>query len=594
MYKKIIALMFMATSSLILTNRMVGHASNDAAKANDVQANIQIGKENCPDPCDFDEDVLEDVDFGSDYDKSSYFSHLTTYSPRNCIGSCGFVSLIQALSYYDTFYNDNIIPEQYERNAGSKNTFEEAKLVSPGVLRSYYSGSTGAEYYNYCHSNMDKNLQSKLTVIQNQINGTDVATEDFYQTIGGWDYQELLETFYDEFNVDIDVTVEDTNYGMNNNAAYEQKIKQIIDSGHPAIVHICDYYSNGEVNRAHSVVAYGYDENGIYANFGYESNDNHQFLLGSPRNYTNIYRVLYLDFSANPEVCSDNYIVRGEDWCGCNLSNNMMVERGTNSSEEGPILYWRKDYTDENQWFRLDVFDGESPYPILYWQTTCNKLTIGLYNWDWIIRQSATSSRYLRFELQSFVDYSLKTTCIKYLLKANAVDLTEVSLGSHSYGFEQAYYSDVRIKNHVINNVSFTTERLRCGLIQGEKINLSARKKNEGSAYLEFYFDHSYIEHVALDISLWSDEEMINASNSTIFIKYVDNYGRTRTLCDLFNDITISTDRNNQNHLEFDLPIGVRSFGIYSTAEAVGTKNKGRVSIGDVVFQTYPETVANY
>ena len=84
---------------------------------------------------------------------------------------------------------------------------------------------------------------------------------------------------------------------------------------------------------------------------------------------------------------------------------------------------------------------------------------------------------------------------------------------------------------------------------------------------------------------------MINALNSTILIKYVDDYGVTRTLCDLFRDVTLSTDRTQQNHLELDLPLGVRTFGIYSTAEAVGTKNKGRVSIGNVTLQTYPDTL---
>lgn len=33
--------------------------------------------------------------------------------PNNSAGSCGYVAVASALSYYDNFYNDDIIPEKY-------------------------------------------------------------------------------------------------------------------------------------------------------------------------------------------------------------------------------------------------------------------------------------------------------------------------------------------------------------------------------------------------------------------------------------------------------------------------------------------------
>lgn len=71
-------------------------------------------------------------------DVVTYFSNLYKYSPMNSYGSCGYVSLIQYLSYYDTFYNDSIIPENYERSQGNVATFEEAFSISPGVIRQDY------------------------------------------------------------------------------------------------------------------------------------------------------------------------------------------------------------------------------------------------------------------------------------------------------------------------------------------------------------------------------------------------------------------------------------------------------------------------
>lgn len=45
---------------------------------------------------------------------TGYFRNLSKYQPNNLFGTCTFVSLAQILSYMDTFYNDDIIPERYK------------------------------------------------------------------------------------------------------------------------------------------------------------------------------------------------------------------------------------------------------------------------------------------------------------------------------------------------------------------------------------------------------------------------------------------------------------------------------------------------
>ena len=44
----------------------------------------------------------------------SYFDNLTTNHGHNTIGSCGYVAIDMLLCYYDTYLNDNIVPEQYD------------------------------------------------------------------------------------------------------------------------------------------------------------------------------------------------------------------------------------------------------------------------------------------------------------------------------------------------------------------------------------------------------------------------------------------------------------------------------------------------
>ena len=68
-------------------------------------------------------------------DMKTYFQNLYEFSPSNIIGTCSYVSLIQYLSYLDTFYNDEIIPEQYDRKKTDATTVAEALSSSPGVYR---------------------------------------------------------------------------------------------------------------------------------------------------------------------------------------------------------------------------------------------------------------------------------------------------------------------------------------------------------------------------------------------------------------------------------------------------------------------------
>lgn len=97
------------------------------------------------------DDFKEDFKTCSATSKASpmitYFKNLSDYSPKNSYGSCGYVSLIQYLSYFDTFYNDNIIPEKFEKNYDG-NDWDDAILKSPGVLRQDYPEQSN-ELYNY-------------------------------------------------------------------------------------------------------------------------------------------------------------------------------------------------------------------------------------------------------------------------------------------------------------------------------------------------------------------------------------------------------------------------------------------------------------
>lgn len=80
------------------------------------------------------ENLIENTEYvkTTDFSMKTYFSNLQKYLPSNIVGSCSYVAIASVLSYYDNFYNDDIIPEKYEFYDDS-NSLEEAKKTSPGL-----------------------------------------------------------------------------------------------------------------------------------------------------------------------------------------------------------------------------------------------------------------------------------------------------------------------------------------------------------------------------------------------------------------------------------------------------------------------------
>lgn len=255
-----------------------------------------------------------------DYSNSvTYFRNLCNYSPRNYGGSCGYVSFIQYLSYYDSFFYDNIISDVYEYNQGSVNSLMNAREDSPGVYRNNnYPNLTGDALYNYMISNMTYDFQLKLIVNVNQ--SFDNPTSNYSRSIGMWDYYRIIASLnlssYASFEY---YRVSD--FGTNAKPTdtyviqwFDSYVKSLLLQNQPVMLHIAQYDEvTGDYNNYHSVVAYYFDENGIHANFGYgiSSTDciigsSHQITEAGVINWTNI-----------SQGHSDNFIVHNAKYCGC-------------------------------------------------------------------------------------------------------------------------------------------------------------------------------------------------------------------------------------------------------------------------------------
>lgn len=514
------------------------------------------------------------------FGRIQYFENLLDYSPMNTGYSCGYVSLIQAMSFYDTFYNDNIIPETYDRGAIDKTNETDVKAISPGVLRQNYSGDQS--YYQFCHNTQEYDLQSRLTVERNIHFETDsdaVEEQDgelvpvFQQRIGGWDYQKVLDKFYKNYDISVFVN----SYQGLSNENFIQLIKETIDTGNPIIVHIKKFDTSGKEVAFHSVVAYDYDNNGIYANFGWYRFNTRDLLLGGKNGYSLITDAFTLNYSANGHTHSNNYVISGRSYCGCNISDEINFANTVTWNNVPPTVYWMKDNLDANETYTISFRPYKNGADIVSYTTKFNQITIAIQDWQNILNQ-CNGEYYVRFKRNSTnTNYNPST----FMFFEPTGVMEHITLSPAEYGFEAQYFFYEKIKEIGQGTHTITTTRLRCGYIENEYIVLSPRRDGALTAYLAYEFNNC-VYRIDVDLALWSANEFINQYNATAILQYKNGNGEWITCCDLLRDIVLSTDRNNPLKYSILFPEGTYEFRFYMTSVYGADRNKGRLCIGDM------------
>lgn len=162
-----------------------------------------------------------------------------------------------------------------------------------------------------------------------------------------------------------------------------------------------------------------------------------------------------------------------------------------------------------------------------------------------------------------------------------------LTLNPSDYGFEGQYYFYSKTNDHTINNFTFQTERLRCGYIENENINLSPNRNDAGEAYLVFKFNQPIYE-LDTHISYWSPNEYLYTSKGdSVYIQYMDKNGNWINCLDLLN-CSLSTNRKLQDYYEFEFIEGTYQIRYIANKITPNTsRNKGRICIGETKFINY-------
>lgn len=173
----------------------------------------------------------------------------------------------------------------------------------------------------------------------------------------------------------------------------------------------------------------------------------------------------------------------------------------------------------------------------------------------------------------------------------------------NEWGFEGRYYfsneiydidsleedtNHIRFSTFTRDGLTITTERLRCGYIENSYVNLSPRRKNAGHAYLEMNFNRP-VYSILYSVGLWSSSENLDGT-ATLFIK--DAGGNWSKLQDLLS-LELKTKEQGHNRYSHYFTNGIYGLRFECTSTATGSRNKGRLSIDDIVFGTKTGTSEN-
>lgn len=158
------------------------------------------------------------------------------------------------------------------------------------------------------------------------------------------------------------------------------------------------------------------------------------------------------------------------------------------------------------------------------------------------------------------------------------------------WNFDQRYYFENEgIKSSTVykDDLIIKSNRLRCGYIENEFINLSPNRYNAGEAYFEMRFNLPIYEY-SVNLSYWSSNEYLNESEGDYaYIQYLDSSSNWVNYINLLN-INLSTTRSNTKEVTCDFIEGTYAIRIIAHKENPNTnRNKGRICIGNMKFITY-------
>ena len=537
----------------------------------------------------------------TDYYSTYYFSNLSENYGRNVKGSCTYGALGMLLSFYDTYWDDSFVPENYDMITTLSSNALSFDLESPGTYQESYSlvgGLTTAEYYQVVEQYSNFYFHLKLIQMGKEHFGQykfDNPSQPCALT-----YSELydltsyyLYTYLGKSSSDVEI-VSSVTAGV----SAKNFTISMVEQGIPVILRM------GHLNRTggHAMIAYDYDEDNddIYVHAGWGSDSTHVTL--DDIDYDDYWDALAIVPHSNHSHSNNFKYSNGyqeiETHCSCNfvIPYNIDILDG-NYRDTIPVFKWyclnhEKWFINQNlkyhfsllnsnriELFTVDVDGDEYRLTQSQWD-----LALSLNNRKYYAYVEPFSSVYPYWDDYAYSELFAQSQDFKW---ATVIEPTD-------YDFADAYPTDTSTQtnyiNHYVDGLSFSTRRYRTGYIHDEYIVMSCIRNNINSAWIEYVFVDPIIR-LDVELSYWRSVsyEHLSSSNGNATLDAKINGAWSMQLDLLSSSTNLPTDRNYPTWytIEFEQPIYEIRFNCNTTYVSNNENNRGRICIGNLAIWNY-------
>ena len=538
-----------------------------------------------------------------------YFSNLDNNIGDNTKGSCGFIAIGMIISFYDTYRDDNIIPEIYDNSVELYSESILQSTHSPGIVKEpkNIANSNQQTYYSNIHINADNYFHFKLMDLFKN-NFSDFPYDSDKQTysygLGYNDYYDLFDFYFSNY---LELSNNDFIIHKTTESVKSKAIK-LVKRGIPVRLSIRD---KEKIHENHCVVAYDYDQasDSLFCNFGWGSNSTHVTI--EQMEYEGYASLTAIELKNNHKH-SNNYYFQGENEekvlkCACSTLIPTEISISNNYLDIVPTFEWNS--LIKEKWSTKDKLHHKIKILAINKQTAFeindvydNKLTFTSEQWAKTINNVANPNYYFFITVDSDTyPYWDDYYCMKLFREPNQYFLKSSFL-PQDRNIEGRYYfsnelddSNVASNPHRMystatkNNLTINTKRLRCGYIESSYIVLSPRRKNAGSSYFEMNFNKPVYSFMYRACMRSASENL----DGIAIIQTKDASANWTTLKDIPID-SLKIKRNGLTQFIESTPSGIYGLRFETTATAIGDRNKGRFCLGDVVFSTSTPNALSY
>lgn len=548
------------------------------------------------------------------YYETLYFSNLRQNFSLNSHGTCAYVAFEMLLGFYDTYWDDRFIPENYDKNArysslenaGSGIYTPSITVDSPGVEMADYADISALnkdQYKTYLANNVETDFQAKL-ISESQKVFFNIGFESQLNPFGIQDFGMLL--FGNRFLRDLGFAEEEVivsgQIDGSGDKAREFAIEHIQD-GIPTII-----FCQSDELDGHAMVAYDYDalNDEIYVHPGWMNPDGtaltHVSL--SQLGMEEVVDAFILDVDLT-HAHTDNYVSTMSDdgYCACTYALPQQI-----TADNAAVISYLPTYTwkslDSEKWdlpflsprFKVSFLDS-SGQVILNKETSSASLELTSDEWNAIIEHQRYDTSTMGYWVRVTPNVPVGHSWAAYYVEKRfdyPRQMNPVSFSPNQYGFADAYPTDDETKeifeSHEANSVfKFHTRRYRTGYIHNEYIVMSPIRKGINEAWIEYNFDTA-ISRLDVQLSHWRPyySEHLDSSNGEVVFEIYgdDDWKPVQDLLD--PNFALPEERTNIKTYTFEFEQPVYRMRFYSQFSGTTNEdsNKGRICIGDMTF--YP------